>query len=240
MKIRYYQERVYNWQRDVAAQPVTKTPTQRDPKFCDQQLGFVYSEWSAEYVPNAEEYCRVLSLVYQGDCDLDKTLVYLDKLRTRIADDIGDVAFTILGLLNAYGVVIDNLLYSRSTDLNLYRLDQRIGAFLEKVEEDEKVSDSDAKSALLDLMCLATYFSINFWAALEAVCDSNDTKLWKLHEVHDNELKIQSLNWTETKVAGVTSDRCYRVKNADGKLIKSPSFVEPDLKVALTNFVSLT
>lgn len=240
MKIRYYQERVYNWQRDVAAQPVTKTPTQRDPEFCTQQLGFVHSEWSAEYVSHAEEYCRVLSLVYQGNCDIDTTLVYLDKLRTRIADDIGDVAFTILGLLNAYGVVIDNLLYSRSTDLNLYRLDQRIGAFLEKVEEDEKVSDSDAKSALLDLMCLATYFSINFWAALEAVCVSNDTKLWTLPEVHDNELKIQSLGWTETKVAGVTSVRCHRVKNADGKLMKSPSFVEPDLKVALINFVSLT
>jgi hypothetical protein len=89
-------------------------------------------------------------------------------------------------------------------------------------------------------MCLATYFSINFWAALEAVCVSNDTKLWTLPEVHDNELKIQSLNWTETKVAGVTSDLCYRVKNADGKLIKSPSFVEPDLKVALINLVSLT
>ena len=103
-----------------------------------------------------------------------------------------------------------------------------------------KQAQADAKSALLDLMALSTYFSINFWAALEAVCASNDTKLWTLPEVHDNELKIQSLGWTETKVAGVTSGRCYRVKNSNGKLIKSPSFVEPDLKVALTNFVSLT
>lgn len=240
MKIRTYQERVYNWQRDVAAQPVTKTPTQRDPEFCKKQLGFAYSEWFTEYIQNAEEYCRVLALVYQGNCDIDQTLVYLDKLRTRIADDIGDVAFTILGLLNAYGVMLDNLSFSRSTDMNLYRIDQRICDFLNEVEEEDKVSASDAKSALLDLIALSTYYAVNFWAALEAVCKSNDTKLWTLPEVHDNEQKIESLKWAVVEVAGINDPRRFRVKNIDGKLMKSPSFTEPDLRVAIMQFVDLT
>jgi hypothetical protein len=240
MKIRSYQERVYNWQRDVAAQPVTKTPTQRDPEFCKKQLGFTKSEWFNEYIQNAEAYTKALAMVYAGDDDIDETLKRIDKIRTKIADDIGDVAFTILGLLNAYGVMLDNLSFSRSTDMNLYRIDQRICDFLNEVEEEDKVSASDAKSALLDLIALSTYYAVNFWAALEAVCKSNDTKLWTLPEVHENEQKIESMKWTVTPVSGLRDDRCFRVKNTDGKLMKSPSFTEPDLRVAIMQFVDLT
>jgi len=238
MKIRAYQERVYNWQRDTAAQPVTKTPTQRDPEFCKKQLGFTKSEWFDEYVVHAADYCHLLSAVPTGTyMELFKQI---DDLRIKIADDIGDVAFTILGTLNAYGVVLDNLTFSRSSDMNALMLERRIGEFLKSIEEKDKIHGSEAKSALLDLIALSTYYAVNFWAALEAVCASNDTKLWTLPEVHDNEQKIQSLNWTVVDVSGITVARRWRVKNADGKLMKSPSFTEPDLKRAVMQFVDLT
>ena len=238
MKIRTYQERVFNWQRDVAAQPVTKTPTQRDPEFCKKQLGFTKSEWHAEYIVHAADYCHLLSAVPTGTyMELFKQI---DDVRIKIADDIGDVAFTILGTLNAYGVVLDNLTFSRSSDMNALMLERRIGEFLKSIEEKDKIHGSEAKSALLDLIALSTYYAVNFWAALEAVCASNDTKLWTLPEVHDNEQKIQSLNWTVVDVSGITVARRWRVKNADGKLMKSPSFTEPDLKRAVMQFVDLT
>ena len=238
MKIRSYQERVYNWQRDVAAQPVTKTPTQRDPEFCRKQLGFAKSEWFDEYVIHAADYSKLLSAV---PAQFEEHLIKkIDKVRANIADDIGDVAFTILGTLNAYGVMLDNISFSRSTDMNVLALESRIGRFLKSVDEHDKVSASDAKSALLDLIAISSYYAVNFWAALEAVCKSNDTKLWTLPEVHDNEQKIQSLKWTVVDVAGITVDRRWRVKNADGKLMKSPSFTEPDLRVAIMQFVDLT
>jgi hypothetical protein len=238
MKIRAYQERVYNWQRDVAAQPVTKTPTQRDPEFCKKQLGFAKSEWFEEYLPNASDYADALGQI--DEINLTSNLRKIDRCRFKIADDIGDVAFTILGLLNAYGVTLDNISFSRTTDLNLIALESRISEFLEKTERSDSVSDSAAKSAFLDLIAISTYYAINFWSSLQAVCISNDTKLWKLTEVHDNELKIESLKWTVTKVAGLCDDRCFRVKNPDGKLMKSPSFTEPDLRAAVMQFVDLT
>ena len=238
MKIRHYQERVYNWQRDVAAQPVTKTPTQRDPEFCKKQLGFTKSEWYDEYVVHAALYNERLSSIPSGTyMELFKQI---DDLRIKIADDIGDVAFTILGTLNAYGVVLDNLTFSRSSDMNAPVLEKRIGEFLKSVEEKDRIHGSEIKSALLDLISLSTYYAVDFWAALEAVCASNDTKLWTLPEVHDNEQKIQSLKWTVVDVAGITLARRWRVKNSDGKLMKSPSFIEPDLRRAVMQFVSLT
>jgi hypothetical protein len=238
MKIRSYQERVYNWQRDVAAQPVTKTQTQRDPEFCKKQLGFTKSEWYNEYVVHTAHYSDLLSSIPSGT--YEQLFKGIDKARANIADDIGDVAFTILGTLNAYGVVLDNISFSRSTDMNVLALESRVGGFLKSVEEHDKVSASDAKSALLDLIALSTYYAINFWAALEAVCKSNDTKLWTLPEVHDNEQKIESLKWTVVEVAGINDPRRFRVKNTDGKLMKSPSFTEPDLRVAIMQFVDLT
>ena len=238
MKIRTYQERVYNWQRDVAAQPVTKTPTQRDPEFCKKQLGFTKSEWFEEYIVHATLYNERLDSL--PSVTYTELLRRIDDLRIKIADDIGDVAFTILGTLNAYGVVLDNLTFSRSCDMNVLVLERRIGEFLKSIEEKDKIHGSEAKSALLDLIALSTYYAVNFWAALEAVCASNDTKLWTLPEVHDNEQKIESLKWTATPVAGLRDDRCFRVKNADGKLMKSPSFVEPDLRFATMQYVDLT
>lgn len=238
MKIRNYQERVYNWQRDVAAQPVTKTPTQRDPEFCKKQLGFTKSEWFEEYIVHSTLYNERLSSIPNGTyMELFKQI---DDLRIKIADDIGDVAFTILGTLNAYGVVLDNLTFSRSCDMNVFVLEKRIGEFLKSIEEKDSVHGSYAKSALLDLIALSTYYAVNFWSALDAVCASNDTKLWTLPEVHDNEQKIESLKWTVTPVAGLRDHRCFRVKNADGKLMKSPSFVEPDLRFAIMQYVDLT
>jgi len=238
MKIRAYQERVYNWQRDTAAQPVTKTPTQRDPEFCKRQLGFTKSEWFDEYIVHAATYNNLLSSIPSGTyMELFKQI---DDLRIKIADDIGDVAFTILGTLNAYGVVLDNLTFSRSSDMNVLMLERRIGEFLKSIEEKDKINGSEAKSALLDLIALSTYYAVNFWAALEAVCASNDTKLWTLPEVHDNEQMIQSLKWTVVDVSGITVARRWRVKNADGKLMKSPSFTEPDLRRAVMQFVDLT
>jgi len=238
MKIRTYQERVYNWQRDVAAQPVTKTPTQRDPEFCKKQLGFTKSEWFDEYVVHSTLYNERLSSIPKGTyMELFKQI---DDLRIKIADDIGDVAFTILGTLNAYGVVLDNLTFSRSCDMNVFVLEKRIGEFLKSIEEKDKINGSEAKSALLDLIALSTYYAVNFWAALEAVCASNDTKLWTTAEVHNNQQKIESMRWTATPVAGLRDERCFRVKNADGKLMKSPSFTEPDLSIAVMQFVDLT
>lgn len=238
MKIRAYQERVHNWQRDTAAQPVTKTPTQRDPEFCKKQLGFTKSEWFDEYIVHAATYNDLLSAVpTQFE---DHLIKKIDDLRIKIADDIGDVAFTILGTLNAYGVVLDNLTFSRSSDMNVLALERRIGEFLKSIEEKDKVNGSEAKSALLDLIALATYYAVNFWAALEAVCASNNTKLWTLSEVQENEQKIKNLKWTVVDVAGITVARRWRVKNADGKLMKSPSFTEPDLKRAVMQFVDLT
>lgn len=238
MKIRSYQEHVYNWQRDVAAQPVTKTPTQRDPEFCKKQLGFAKSEWHDEYIVHTAHYSDLLSSIPSGT--YEQLLKKIDDLRHKIADDVGDVAFTILGTLNAYGVVLDNISFSRSTDMNVLALEIRIGRFLLNVEDEDRVTASDAKSALLDLIALSTYYAINFWAALEAVCKSNDTKLWTLPEVHDNEQKIESLKWTVVEVAGINAPRRFRVKNTDGKLMKSPSFTEPDLRVAIMQFVDLT
>lgn len=238
MKIRAYQERVHNWQRDTAAQPVTKTPTQRDPEFCKKQLGFTKSEWFDEYIVHAATYNDLLSSVpTQFE---DHLIKKIDGLRIKIADDIGDVAFTILGTLNAYGVILDNLTFSRSSDMNVLALEKRIGEFLRSVEEKDRVNGSEAKSALLDLIALSTYYAVNFWAALEAVCASNDTKLWTLPEVHDHEQKIQSLKWTVVDVSGITVARRWRVKNTDGKLMKSPSFTEPDLRRAVMQFVDLT
>lgn len=238
MKIRYYQERVYNWQRDVAAQPVTKTPTQRDPEFCKKQLGFAKSEWHDEYIVHAAHYSHLLNST--PSVTYEKLFKEIDNVRANIADDIGDVAFTILGTLNAYGVVLDNISFSRSTDMNVLALESRIGRFLKSVEEHDKVTASNAKSALLDLIALSSYYAVNFWAALEAVCKSNDTKLWTLPEVHDNEQKIESLKWTVVDVSGITVPRRWRVKNTDGKLMKSPSFIEPDLSIAIMQFVDLT
>jgi hypothetical protein len=136
--------------------------------------------------------------------------------------------------------MLDNISFSRSTDMNVLALEGRIGLFIKGVEDTDRLQASDAKAVLLDLIALSTYYSVRFWDALGAVCTSNDTKLWTLPEVHDNQLKIESLKWTETKVAGVTSDRCYRIKNQDGKLMKSPSYTGPDLRSALMQFVSLT
>jgi len=238
MKIRSYQERVFNWQRDVAAQPVTKTPTQRDPEFCKKQLGFVKSEWYDEYIIHAATYNGLLSSVPAlFDEGITKKI---DNIRENVADDIGDVAFTILGLLNAYGVMLDNISFSRSTDMNVLALEKRVDLFIKGVEDTDKLQASDAKAVLLDLIALSTYYSVRFWDALGAVCASNDTKLWTQAEVHDGQLKIDGLKWTVTKVAGVTGDRCYRIKNQDGKLMKSPSFTGPDLRSALMQFVSLT
>jgi len=238
MKIRNYQERVFNWQRDVAAQPVTKTPTQRDPEFCKKQLGFTKSEWYDEYVVHAATYSDLISEVHARF--EERIIREIDAIRIKIADDIGDVAFTILGTLNAYGVVLDNLTFSRSCDMNVLVLEKRIGEFLKSIEEKDSVHGSYVKSALLDLIALSTYYAVNFWAALDAVCASNDTKLWTLPEVHNNEQKIESLKWTATPVAGLRDHRCFRVKNADGKLMKSPSFVEPDLRLATMQYVDLT
>jgi predicted HAD superfamily Cof-like phosphohydrolase len=61
---------------------------------------------------------------------------------------------------------------------------------------------------------------------------SNLTKLWTAKEVTENEGKIKDNGWNfELAVWGdlKPSSRIYRVKNASGKLIKSPSYSPANL-----------
>lgn len=239
MKLKTLQQRVFDWQRNVADQPVTKTPTQRNLNFISKQLGFVRSEWFDEFLGHhAVEYNGVVAMIENAimeDRPVTGLLEEADELREAVADDIGDVAFTLLGFLNANAIDVDEDFSGRLINCSVAQREVNIS---EKIEELERTT---ARSTVLqltmqclnDLVGIAQHYGIGFYPALEAVCDSNDTKLWTKEEVAAAAEKLKANNWTVVEVHGVGGDRCMRVKNTDGKLMKSPSFTRPDLTKAL-------
>lgn len=236
-KLKLLQQRVYNWQRDVADQPVTKTPTQRNLPFISKQLGFVRSEWFDEFLGHAEDYNGTIAMIedaIRNDRPIADHLEEADDLREDIADDIGDVAFTLLGFLNANAIEVG--------DFPEMLINCSVGQ--REVNISKKIDDLElatARSSVLtlvmqslsDLHGISLHYGIGFYAAIEAVCDSNDTKLWTKEEVTAAAEKIKANNWTVVEVHGISGDRCMRVKNTDSKLMKSPSFTPPDLTKAM-------
>ena len=237
MKLKLLQQRVYNWQRDVADQSVTKTPTQRNLPFIAKQLGFVRSEWFEEFLDHAEDYNGTIAMIEDGirnDRPIADYLEEADDLREDVADDIGDVAFTLLGFLNANAIEVGDfpaMLINCSVGMREVYISEKI----DKLERTTARSEvlTLVMQCLSDLHGISHHYGIGFYAALEAVCDSNDTKLWTKAEVAAGAEKIKANNWTVVEVHGVSGDRCMRVKNGDSKLMKSPSFTPPDLKKAL-------
>lgn len=241
MKLKTLQQRVFDWQRNVADQPVTKTPTQRNLNFISKQLGFVRSEWFDEFLPHAEYYNQIVAGVecaIKNDGQVTALLEKADEVREAVADDIGDVAFTLLGFLNANAIDVDGDFSGRLINCSVAQRESAISDRIEKLER------TTARSSVLqltmqclnDLVGISQHYGIGFYPALEAVCDSNDTKLWTKEEVTAAAYKIKPNNWTVVEVHGVNGDRCMRVKNTDGKLMKSPSFTPPNLTNALDGY----
>ncbi len=241
MKLKTLQQRVFDWQRNVADQPVTKTPTQRNLNFISKQLGFVRSEWFDEFLGHAEDYNQIVASIENAirhDEPITKRLEKADELREAVADDIGDVAFTLLGFLNANAIDVDGDFSGRLISCSVAQRELDISDRIEKLEY------ATARSAVLqltmqclnDLVGIAQHYGIGFYPTLEAVCDSNDTKLWTKEEVAAAADKLKANRWTVVEVHGVSGDRCMRVKNTDGKLMKSPSFTPPDLTNALDGY----
>lgn len=250
IKMKQMQQRVFNWQRLVADQPVCKDCSQRDITFIGKQLGFVRSEWFDEYIPHATEYNAIISQVEDAiseDTCVAKLLEDADKLRESVADDIGDVAFTLLGLLNAHGIELSGEPSGRLTHCSVARREASISHDIERLDREPRAGVLVlVESALTDLAGIANHYGISFYAALEAVCDSNDTKLWTKAEVDLNEEKAKQNGWTIVEVRGLTdaygmsASRRFRVKNSDSKLMKSPSYTPPNLENAISGYALLT
>lgn len=220
-----FQERVYLWQRDVAGQPVTRDPDKRDPKFIASQLTFIRSEWSDEFCVNWPAYRanRASLLSASAFPFMDRALA---EIQIPVADDIADTAFVLLGLLNAFGITV-------LEDPEPLTLDRKESEWVQFI-------DSTIRSVLLNpagsvdlvgtlipsLRMLALSLEVDFWLALRAVCDSNDTKLWTPEEWQGSS---HLTGHVATYVPGGLYGRCMRVKNTLGKLIKSPSFSPPNL-----------
>lgn len=210
-----YRTRIFDWQREVAGQPVTSVPSLADMEFCAAQLGFVREELEVELVPHLEAY-------------LAKPL-NADELEHKkaLADDIGDVAFTLIGLMNARGA-------KNAWDYGAARTSsiRDLARGLRRASDGGFTYPNSSWGPVFALEALASRLGISFWHALKAVCDSNDTKLWRQSEV-DAGVPDGA---TVTKVVGrarADGSRIYRVKRADGKLLKSPSFEPPNLDEAI-------
>lgn len=243
-----YQTRVFNWQRDVAGQPVTTIRTQRDPAFYDKQLGYVYSEWFDEYLPHSIDYSKALA--ENAQALLLRTAVSADSLiesskriegmRIDLADDVGDVAFTLLGLLNAAALTVSNTHAGLPTFTSLASEELAVSTDLSELSKGASFDTAGrVESSLLSLMRISDLIGFSFYEALEAVCDSNDTKLWTEEEVSHNMDKASENGWVITRLHGRTG-RCFRVNAVNMKLIKSPSFTPPDLKRAVFGYTMLT
>ncbi len=247
-RLSIYQNRVFNWQRDVAGQPVTTIANQRDPAFYDKQMSYVNSEWFDEYLPHSIDYSKALaentqSLLLRTPASAESLIESakrIENLRIDLADDVGDVAFTLLGLLNASGLTIGTTLgvlpsfssfASAETAVNIDLFELAKGPSYDTVRRVE--------GALLSLVKISDSIGFSFYEALAAVCDSNDTKLWTEEEVSESMDKASQNNWMITRLKGRT-DRCFRVNAPNMKLIKSPSFTPPDLKRAVFGYSVLT
>lgn len=228
-----FQNRVFVWQRDVAGQPVTLRPEECNEAFYPKQLSFVESEWFDEYIPNSAEYLQAMANYTSG---LSKQITLIPEsiksLRIQVADDIGDTAFTLLGLSNVIGEDIGpfgpGITLAR---FGLSAYERGVSSAIRSLRHRCDDNWPEIVRALASLYGVSIRHGINFYAALKAVCDSNDTKLWTRDEVDNS---MTALNATIVPGRGA-SQRIYRVTNADGKLIKSPSFEPPNLEAAVAN-----
>lgn len=225
-----FRRRVREWQRDVAGQPVVEpggSPDRADWSFCKSQLSFVGEELNEELRESLHEYLSSYAS-YGVDGEEDA------EMRTRIADDIGDVAFTIIGYMNAKGWK-DEFQYIGSGAFFMHP-----ARLLEKIRMSHELGFMEggkpaAWSSIADLEALACKLGISFWHALSAVCLSNDSKLWKDGEVEDDLAKTDaSLQFVKVPDRGFMDGlRRWRVTRPDGKLVKSPSFIPPDFSEAI-------
>lgn len=231
-RMREFQERVRTWQRDVADQPVTTDPALADMDFLANQAGFVWDEWSNEFRVHFDAYLHHARSVLSGGGVISES-----EALYGIADDIGDTAFTLMGLLNAAGYQVehdDRQRVRRGIVDTILLIDADVDRLTAPPTPEFAAI---ASRALWNLKDLAGRLGIGFFSALRAVCDSNDTKLWT-----DEEFQAQGLQ------PGLVAEhvrnggkRCWRVKRVkDGKLIKSPSFQEPDLREAVSGYTVLT
>lgn len=247
-RISHYQTRVFNWQRDVAGQPVTTVANQHDPAFYQKQLSYVRSEWFDEYLPHSIEYSKVLiensqALLLKTETASDamiKMAQTVESLRVELADDVGDVAFTLLGLLNACGRTISSQLGGVPTWTSLASEEMSLSNDIRELEAGPDFrTERQVEAGIWSLIRIADIIGFSFYDALEAVCDSNDTKLWLKSEIEASLPDITERKWSITRLSG-RDDRCFRVNGTDMKLIKSPSFTPPNLKKAVFGYTMLT
>lgn len=243
-----FQTRVFNWQRDVAGQPVTTQREKADKVFCRQQLGFVMSEWFGEYMPHAVAYHKKagevskMLLNEKRESGLWVLNEEIETLRVSIADDIGDVAFTVLGLLNAHGVKAASTCMDQLTWSSQVRREAEISSSLRLAANRGARNiywDVLCTNIIVDLIGIANHYGFRMTDALRAVCNSNDTKLWTAEEIAVGGERIEREGLTY-ELVNKDALRSYRVKNKDTKLIKSPSFNPPDFTSVVQAFVRLT
>ena len=236
-----FQGRVFDWQREVAGQPVTKDPILCVPEFVANQIGFIDSEWFDEFIPNFQFWIVHLS-EWAKLLEVKDRSVRLEEIELLgdMADDIADTAFTVLGYFNARGLTVThpgdlpvrrgiaNLVAGISDDI----LELKPPTIVSLNEMAEKAS-----KILFNLRDLATRLGISFNVALDEVCRSNESKLWKPDEIYD-ELKTSGFSVEYLPHLCV---RKYRVvRKMDGKLIKSPSFEPPNMFFAVGGYNVLT
>lgn len=247
-QLQHYQRRVFAWQRDVAGQPVTTVANHRDPAFYQKQLSYVHSEWFDEYLPHSIDYSKALaentqSLMLRTAMSSDaliESAKRIENLRIDLADDVGDVAFTLLGLLNAAGLSLGSTLGGIPTFSSLASEEIAVSNDIVDLANGPTFNTaSRVESALLSLIRISDAIGLSFHDALEAVCDSNDTKLWTDEEVSHNMDKASENGWVITRLSG-RSERCFRVNAPNMKLVKSPSFTPPNLKRAVFGYTMLT
>lgn len=225
------QQRVFQWQRNVAGQPVCRDPKNADADFVQKSLGFVKSEWFDEYIPHLSKASEFTG--FDG----------IKAATEMLADDIGDAAFTLLGYLNArglsvgdsktQGILIANEKWGVDEVTDIINM---LGNHKAPTLSNEEVSDAVAR-ALMRLNSLSYIRGFSFIRAFNAVCDSNDTKLWTAEEVR-NQLPDDCLAIELPLPKEVL--RRWRVINKDRKLIKSPSFAPPDFSTITATMCPLT
>lgn len=215
INLQHYQTRIRNWQRDVAGQPVDKDTI--DPTFVANQNGYVKSEWFDEFVPHWKDY--------------DQTIGHTTEQYVLLADDIADTAFTLIGLANAMHVELPTEIPNVSQAVaNPIEIIQDIGWRISSMDSQTKTELCETIVYTLSLLDqLSKMLWIDLEAALEAVCDSNDTKLWT-----DTEVACMANQDQFTLFIVCSGPRRWRVnRKSDQKLIKSPSFTPPDLSKAI-------
>ena len=239
------QARIHDWQKNVAGQPLGNFGEPAPTDFTENQIGFVLSEWFDEFVPHFREftsfnasvtdiYCT--SSVEVGTDVANQSLPRITEQMRKLADDIGDTAFTLLGLLNATGTTVrPGRLNNRTTPASVEVV--CVSSLLHLFGQEEYSTELLANGALNSLRRLSKLLGIPFKRTLLAVCDSNDTKLWTSVEIGGVGAKTYNVgtgvyglaNGNNAAQLNLPGERSWRVTNGNGKLIKSPSFTPPDL-----------